>query len=496
MLAAGGALLLGCGGARAGSGAGGGGAASGTAGSGATGTGGYGPSPCASLDNPPGPHVVEVPWPIAGGVKNDGYDLNEGDSASFAWNDGAAHAVFQLPLWTSPETDPGFPHELSSGPASKNGTFTWNSGTFPCGYRPGLYFVGDSNPVGIAAALSLTVPQATGTAYFSARACTTLGDPLVYEGRYGAYASRADCKIYEVNNFLTETHFDWLSGTGTSFGLLQGDLLLFRWSNEHNVVQVHDEGQDQPVPGGIVSGDRTNCVPGPGYRCINGGPELGEHLIDTTDHRPGLIHLSDQCAFGCATCPANVACHGNATSATGTNFQVLLQRRVRPAPPTPGACCAIDKTKGQACRVIDVYNDNEGTQLDTGLGGGLTVNRGDLVRFRWAGALRIVQTRGGKDGAPSKTPMPNGVAMPAPVECVPGPHWTCLGGTTDQARFLVDVDKLVGAGSYETFSYGGTYLNFYAFADNSKDPAASTQDSATLLPIADMQPYASNAPCP
>ena len=451
---------------------------------------------CPSIDNPPGSTVLDVPWPIANGVKNDGYDLGEGDSMHIAWSGGANQNVFQIPLWTSPETDPAWPNELTSGPLAASGMLSWNTGTFPCGYRPGLYFFADGNPVGIAAAVSLTVDPMKGGDHYDAKPCSMLADPMVYEGRYAKYASRAGCKQYEVNNFMTETHYDWLSGTGTSFDMTQGDLLLFRWSNEHNVVQAHDQSRDQPVSGGIVSGDRTNCVPGPNYTCVNGSLDLGEYMIDTANHRPGYIHLTDQCTYGCASCPQDIACDDISTNTTGTTFEVLLQRPVRPAPPTPGACCAIDKAKGQACRVVDVFNDNDGTQFDTGLGGGLTVNRGDLVRFRWSGAVRIVQVQGGKDGAPSETPMPGGAAMPASVDCVPGPDWTCLLGMTDAATFVVDVDAAVAAGHFETFSYGGTYLNFHAFADNANDPFNTTQDSAILLPIADTTPYANNPACP
>ncbi len=484
-------------------GSGAGGTTSGGTTSDVSGTGGSGGLPpgintCPSIDNPPGTTVLDVPWPIANGVKNDGYDLAEGDGMHVSWSGGAMENVFQIPLWTSPETDPAWPNELTSGPLAVSGTLSWNTGTFPCGYRPGLYFIGDGNPGGIAAAVSLTVDPMKGGDHYKDKPCAMLADPMVYEGRYAKYASRAGCTQYEVNNFMTETHYDWLSGTGTSFGLTQGDLLLFRWSNEHNVVQAHDQSLDEPVPGGIVSGNRTNCVPGPNYTCVNGTLDLGEHMIDTANHRPGYIHLTDQCTYGCGQCPANVACDNISTNTTGTTFEVLLQRPQRPAPPTPGGCCAIDKykSKGQACRVIDVFNDNDGTQFDTGLGGGITVNRGDIVRFRWSGAVKIAQVQGGTNGAPSQMLMPNGATMPASVDCVPGPDWTCLLGETDAATFYVDVDAAVAAGNFETFSYGGTYLNFYAFADNTNDPFKTTQSSGILLPIANAAPYANNPACP
>jgi len=86
--------------------------------------------------------------------------------------------------------------------------------------------------------------------------------------------------------------------------------------------------------------------------------------------------------------------------------------------------------------------------------------------------------------------------MPSAVECVPGPGWTCLGGNTDQAQLVFDVDKAMQASLFQTFSYGGDFFDFYAFADNSNDPYNTTQSSAILLPVGQSTGYADNPACP
>jgi hypothetical protein len=224
-------------------------------------------------------------------------------------------------------------------------------------------------------------------------------------------------------------------------------------------------------------------------------------MIDTSNYRPGMVHLSDQCAYSaCDKCQTfcDSTKEPNFAMYTGTAHLLFIQRPVRPTPPVAGGCCALDRTKGQACRLVDLYNDNDGVQFDTGLGGGITVNRGDLVRFRWAGSLKIVQTTATTTttGVASQNPMPGGVAMPSAVECVPGPGWTCLGGNTDQAQLVFDVDKAMQASLFQTFSYGGDFFDFYAFADNSNDPYNTTQSSAILLPVGQSTGYADNPACP
>lgn len=468
-------------------------------------------NPCPSTANDAGT-VVDFTWPD--NTKIDGYNQYENQTLHFTWSDGKPHNILELPLWggqSAPLTEyanADWPNELYSGNASVGGTFDWNLGDFPCGWRPGLYYIADENNASTEiTAIDLSVPEATSlgapAAYFVPKPCSELSSSNTYGGRYAYYANRPKCTQYEVNNFQTTSGYDFVAPT---FAANQGDLVLVRWTGLHNVIQVHDQSQDEPFTnGGIGSGPRTNCVGGPNYTCVNGPTDMGEYMIDTANYRPGYIHLSDQCAYtGCDGC--RTACDPTKAAYNvmgyGTSFQIFLQRPVRPTTPVAGACCAIDRSKGQACRLVDVYNDNDGTQFDTGLGGGVTVNRGDLVRFRWAGSVKIVQTQTttanlgtGVQPNPPVT-MPGGVAMPGSVECVPGPNWTCLTGNTDQAQFVFDVDAAMQAGHYQTFSYGGDFFEFYAFADNSDDPYKTTQDSAVLLPVGQTTAYANNPACP
>lgn len=453
-------------------------------------------NPCPTTSNTPG-KATDMPWPNA---SNSGHQVFEDQTLHFRWDDGKAHNVLQMPLWHGQSAPLGkldnanWPLQLYSGAPSLKGTFDWNVGASPCGYRPGLYYVADEkNPGTEITAISLTVPEGENN-YYGRRSCSELSDPKNFRARYASYASRPDCQVWEVNNFQTEPHYDWVPPT---FGTKQGDLVVFRWTGLHNVVQVHDQSQDSPVAGGIFSGPRTNCVGGPNYGCVNGGLELGEFLLDTKDYRPGMIHISDQCAYGCESCPWECDNVTNREMYYGTPFLLFLRRAEKPKPKA-GTCCAIDKSKGQACRVVDLYNDNEGTQFDTGLGGGLTVNRGDLVRFRWAGAVKIVQTVATTTatGVASKNPMSGGAAMSKAVECVPGPNWSCLGGNTKDAEFIFDVDKAMAAGKVQSFDYGGKFFDFYAFADNSNDPYKTTQDSAVVLPVDDESAYRDNPACP
>jgi hypothetical protein len=46
------------------------------------------------------------------------------------------------------------------------------------------------------------------------------------------------------------------------------------------------------VPGGITSGPKKNCLPGPNWSCINEDQSLGEYLFDSTNWRPGISPLS------------------------------------------------------------------------------------------------------------------------------------------------------------------------------------------------------------
>jgi hypothetical protein len=377
----------------------------------------------------------------------------------------------------APLADAKWPGEIRSGDKVDGGSFDWNVGTFQCGYRPGLYFFADEDdPAGGVVAVSLTDTDAS---HYAPRPCSVLAEEGVYGGRYRDYADREGCTVFEVNNFQTETHFDWVQPIFTA---KQGDLVVFRWTGTHNVVQVHDVTQDTLMPGGVDSGDKTNCVGGPRYSCVNGPPELGEFLFDTKGYRPGIIHISDECAQTCTGIP------------TGVNMEIDLRFPVpnnTPLPPVPGSCCAIDKSKGKDCRVVEIYNANDGAQLDYNV----PVGRGDLVRFRWAGKLQIYQSIPNENGSPSKTPKPGGVAMAAPVECTPGPDMTCLEESTEEAQLVFDVDAQIKAGNIETDQLNNQWFDFFALGDNT--PGFTSADSGTVLYIDKNIPYdPSPEPCP
>lgn len=434
---------------------------------------------CEGVVNPSGP-VVDLAWPAASNV---GHAAREGDTVRFHWT--GSHNVLQVATFegqvapTPKFGDAGWPNELKSGGKQQDGVFDWNVGSFPCGYRPGIYFfVDEDDPAGGIVSATLTVDEFNND-HYAPKPCSSLSDPAVYGGRYAAYATRPGCSIFEVNNFQTEAHFDWVQPIFTA---KQGDLILFRWTGIHNVVQVHDVTQDAPVPGGINSGPKTNCVGGPGYSCANGPPSLGEYLIDTLGYRPGTVHISDECAQTCTGSP------------TGMNMQFDLRFPVpnnTPVPPVPGSCCAIDPSKGAACRVVEIYNANDGAQFDYNI----PVGRGDLVRFRWAGTLQIVQSTPNPDGSPSKNPKPGGLSMPAPVECTPGPDMSCLEGTTDAAQFVFDVEEQIAKGNVEMNASGLRWFNFYAFGENT--PGFTSADTGTLLYVDESIPYDPDPPpCP
>jgi hypothetical protein len=249
---------------------------------GAGGSGGAGVDVCTNADNPPG-SLVDLTWPAASNV---GHDATEGDTVHFHWS--GSHDVLQVATFEGQEMptpalgDAAWPGEITSGPKRADGFFDWNTGTFPCGYRPGLYFfVDEGNPQGGVVSVSLTVNDGS---HFAPRPCSDLANPGLYGGRHAMYADRPGCTVHEVNNFQTEAHFDWVSPIFTA---KQGDLVVFRWTGEHNVVQVHDVTQDMPMNGGVDSGPKANCVGGPHYACVNGAPSLGEFVFDTADYHPG-----------------------------------------------------------------------------------------------------------------------------------------------------------------------------------------------------------------
>ncbi len=257
-------------------------------GSPAGGAGAAHPDACAGSTNQPG-LLVDLAWPAASNV---GHDAIEGNSVHFHWT--GSHNVLQVATFDGqvPPTptlgDAKWPGEITTGKQRNGGVFAWTVGDYECGYRPGIYFfVDEDNPQGGIVSVSYTVD---GT-HFGPRPCTALaGD---YQGRHASFADRKGCTTYEVNNFQTEAHFDWVQPIFTA---KQGDIVVYRWTGEHNVVQVHDVTQDALVPGGVHSGAKTNCVGGPHYECVDGS---GEFAFDTTDYHPGLLHISDECAMTC-----------------------------------------------------------------------------------------------------------------------------------------------------------------------------------------------------
>jgi plastocyanin len=429
---------------------------------------------CMGVVNQPG-NKVDLAWPAA---VNTGHGAAPGDTVHFHWS--GSHNVLQVATFLGQDaplgklSDAGWQGELRSGDKQADSAFDWNLGTSPCGYRPGLYYLVDQeNEAGGVVAMSLTDYDAS---HYAKRPCSTLADPSAYGGAYAQYANRASCTLYEINNFQTETHYDWVQPILTA---QQGDLVLFRWTGNHNVVQVHDVTQDALMSGGITSGQKTNCVGGPNYSCVNGAWELGEYLIDTTNYRPGILHFSDEFAMTGTGSP------------TGMDAEVDLRFAVprnTPVPPVRGSCCAIDKSKGASCRVVEIYNGNDGAQLDYNV----PIGRNDLVRFRWAGKLKIYQTTPNTDGTPGTAAKAGGIAMSGSVECTPGPNMTCLQGTTDAAQLVFDVDAEVKRGNSE-IKFGQSLFYFHALGENTS--GFTSQDSGTILYVDGGIQYDAT-PCP
>eukprot|EP01113_Clastostelium_recurvatum_P044635 TRINITY_DN7560_c0_g2_i1.p1 TRINITY_DN7560_c0_g2~~TRINITY_DN7560_c0_g2_i1.p1 ORF type:complete len:475 (-),score=59.74 TRINITY_DN7560_c0_g2_i1:40-1464(-) len=367
-----------------------------------------------------------------------------------------------LPPFT-PFQNANFTNQLYSGPPrSSSPTFRWSVGSHYSGYRPGSYFfVDENNPAGGIVAIGLTYEESDNL--FPPQPCSRLASGgAFYDGRYASYASRPGCTFYQVNNYQTEAHFDWVAPV---FAMEHGDLVIFQWSNEHNVVQVHDVTSDVAIPGGIHSGPKRNCVPGPRWQCINQPQESAEYLFDSTNHRPGMVHISDECAY---TCTGHT---------TGMNMQFFIQRidDQRPPPPQPSSCCQFDPTKGIDCRVIEIYNDEEGMQFNYNISAGSK----DLVRFRWAGSLQIYQsTAAASNNAPTSTPLPGGEGMLRAVECIPGPNWSCL-GINYPVEWIFDIEKALAEGRYIDTGFGNRQINFYALGENTE--GFTSQNTGTII---------------
>ena len=124
----------------------------------------------------------------------------------------------------------------------------------------------------------------------------------------------------------------------------------------------------------------------------------------------------------------------------------------------------------------------------------MPVGAHDLVRFRWAGSLRIYQSLLDGNGAPTTDPRPGGIAMDAAVECIPGPDMTCLQGTTGQAQLVFDVAAELAADNFEAGMFGERFFAFAALGENT--PGFTSADSKTLLYVDDSVPYDPGNPCP
>ena len=96
-----------------------------------SGAGGDGLGVCADVDNAPG-SVLDSPWPAASNV---GHDAVEGQTVRFHWT--GSHNVLQVGTFEGEEPptptlgDAGWPGELRSGPKTADGSFDWNTGTWP-----------------------------------------------------------------------------------------------------------------------------------------------------------------------------------------------------------------------------------------------------------------------------------------------------------------------------------------------------------------------------
>ena len=86
-------------------------------------------------------------------------------------------------------------------------------------------------------------PATATAAYYAPRPCSALADKTVYGGRYRAYATRKDCTIFEVNNFQTQAHYDWLPDVFHKEQLRCCDLpgASGQYSTKCRVVEIYND---------------------------------------------------------------------------------------------------------------------------------------------------------------------------------------------------------------------------------------------------------------
>lgn len=436
-----------------------------------------------------------IPWPA---TSNIGPNVQDRDSVFFEWT--GLHNVVQVEYWQnfSAYSDPAYPHKwptaIGSGAKSVSTTnFLWTPSAQNC--RPGLYyFIDQDNPSMSVFSLNFVVTPINS---WPDSACSSLG---------GKYSNRVNCTVREVTNFQT-AGYDWQTSNGVDTVVArQGDLVRFRWSGIHNVIQVHDVHQDtqtaQPASyqfaapamgaGALKSGVRgpdvwtnpTICVPGPNFQCINApnSDSVGVWIWDTTDYRPGTYHFSDECICGCMGCD-------QPPSKTGMNTQVFLTRPTLNPSPQVGACCKYKPSKGADCRLLDLYNDADGMQFQYNE----MVRPTDLVRFRWAGNLKIYQSQpvSASNSAPSNIPTPGGAGMAVGIECTPGPREGCLQpGITGE--WIFDPEENSKTKTCDPFNQ--CWFGFY-YVGESIDGYTSNS-GGTIVGLSPSTGTGSNATCP
>ena len=96
------------------------------------------------------------------------------------------------------------------------------------------------------------------------------------------------------------------------------------------------------------------------------------------------------------------------------------------------------------------------------------------MRFRWAGTIKLYQVT--TDGM---TPKPGGFGMKEPVECVPGPHNSCLNGTTAQAEFLFDVGQNLLAKNYEEDQFSN--ITWHVYAEGEATPGFTSNNAGAII---------------
>jgi len=273
--------------------------------------------------------------------------------------------------------------------------------------------------------------------------CSQLDDSVQYP---------PNCTVYEINNF--QTQYDWIPYSWVAH---QGDVIRWRWSNEHNVAQVDDVEYDE-WNGGILSGPKDYCVPGAGFACINSPPSNGEFLWDTTGYRPGIYHFSDQ---------------------NKTGMPCLIDLRWSDYVAT-SSCCSITTKYGTQCQIQEVTNwGPPGSCGPTCWYPYIIVaNQWDLVRWRWSGLNSVYQTSNNGADAPTTNYTAGGITSGPAVNCIPAADMGCLHIDASEAQFIWEVQD-VAPGDY--FFYGAGDMGCIVHVN----AAAAPNLTANACPLSD-----------